>query len=143
MKKRNTALFIDGENISAGYADIIMKIANRQGEIYSAKVYGRQCDTYTREWSETAKFRSELKDIRLCGGPEKDKVDRKIQKDALNMSMEAKNVDIYIFATSDQGYVPTIEKLRKQGKRVVVIGEKKAPDYLRSAGSEFYEVYFE
>ena len=141
MKKRNTALFIDGENISARYADIIMKIAKRQGKIDSAKVYGRQCDTYTREWSEKAKFRSELKDIRLYGRPEKDKVDRKIQKDALNTSKEAKNVDIYIFATSDQGYCPTIIKLRELGKRVIVIGEKKAPDCLRDACSEFYEVY--
>lgn len=52
MKKRNTALFIDGENISAKHAKAIMKIARKQGEINSAKVYGRQCDIYTREWSE-------------------------------------------------------------------------------------------
>lgn len=140
MKKRNTALFIDGENISAKHANAIMKIARKQGEINSAKVYGRQCDIYTREWSERAKVEKELKDIRLCGGPEKDKVDRKIQKDALIMSKETKNVDIYIFATSDQGYVPVIEKLRGEGKRVIVIGEKKASKYLRDTCSKFYEV---
>lgn len=140
MKKKNVALFIDGENISFRYADIIMRITKQQGEIALAKVYGRQCDTYTREWSERAKYIEELQDIRLCGGPQKDKVDRKIQKDALNMSKEAKNIDIYIFVASDQGYVSVTEELRKQGKRVVVIGEKKAPDSLRNACSKFYEV---
>lgn len=140
MKKRNTALFIDGENISARYAGMIMKITRKQGEIDSAKVYARQCDSYTREWSEKARSIEELKDIRLCGGPQKDKVDRKIQRDALKMSNEAKNVDIYIFATSDQGYVPVVGTLRQRGKRVIVIGEEKTPSCLRDACNIFYEI---
>lgn len=40
-------------------------------------------------------------------------------------------------ATSDKGYTDTVKELRRQGKKVVGIGEKKAPKELRDACSEF------
>ena len=54
--------------------------------------------------------------------------------------LEQKNLDIVCIATSDGGYVDTVKELRAQGKRVVVIGEDKAPEELRNACSEFIEV---
>lgn len=139
VKKQNTALFIDGENISHKKAESIMKAAKNQGILYSSKVYGLQKDTHTKGWSDKAK-ECGIKDIRLCGGPEKDKADKKIQKDAKQEIIQQKNVDIVCIATSDKGYVDTVKELRKQGKRVVVIGEDKAPEELRNACSKFIEV---
>lgn len=81
-KKKNTALFIDGENISHKKAESILKAVKHQGELYSARVYGLQKDEHTKGWSEKAK-EYDIKDIRLYGGPEKDKADKKIQKDAI------------------------------------------------------------
>ena len=40
---------------------------------------------------------------------------------------------------SDKGYTDTVKELRRQGKKVVGIGEKKAPKELRDACSEFFE----
>ena len=51
-----------------------------------------------------------------------------------------KSVDIVCIATSDKGYTETVKELRRQGKRVVGIGEKKAPKELRDACSEFIEI---
>lgn len=76
-KKKNTALFIDGENISHKKADSILSVVKKQGELYSARVYGLQKDEYTKEWSKKAK-EYDIKDIRLCGAPAKDKVDKKM-----------------------------------------------------------------
>ena len=81
-----------------------------------------------------------MADIRLCGGPEKNKVDRKIQKDVKREITQHKNVDIVCVATSDKGYADTILELRARGKRVVGIGESKAPDQLRNACSVFIEI---
>ena len=81
-----------------------------------------------------------IKDIRLSGGPEKDKVDKKIRKDALKITNDHKNIDVVCIATSDGGYTDTIKEIRGQGKKVVVIGEKKAPDELRDAASVFIEI---
>ena len=90
-------------------------------------------------WSEKAK-EEDIKDIRLSGGPDKDKVDKKIQKDAKKIIKNNKSIDVVCIATSDGGYVDTIKELRSQGKKVVVIGEEKAPDELRESCSEFIEI---
>ena len=139
IKKKNTSLFIDGENISSKKANAIMRAAEKQGVIDAAKVYGIQKDAHTKGWTEKAK-ECAIKDIRLSGEPEKDKVDKKIFKDTKKAVLEQKNLDIVCIATSDGGFVDTVKKLRAQGKRVVVIGEEKAPDELRQACSEFIEI---
>ena len=41
---------------------------------------------------------------------------------------------------SDKGYTYTVKELRRQGKKVVGIGEKKDPKELRDACSEFFEI---
>lgn len=138
-KKKNTVLFIDGENISYKKANIIMDVAKRQGILFSDRVYGLQKDNRTRGWTDRAREHG-IVDIRLSGGPEKNKVDRKIQKDAMQEITQHKNVDIVCVATSDKGYVKTIRELRTRGKRVVVIGEKKASDELRNACNKFIEI---
>ena len=138
-KKRNTALFIDGENVSPKKVEKIKKAAQKVGVIDESKVYGLQKDEHTRGWSEKAK-EEDIKDIRLSGGPDKDKVDKKIQKDAKKVIKNNKSIDVVCIATSDRGYVDTIKELRSQGKKVVVIGEEKAPEELRDACSEFIEI---
>lgn len=139
-KKKNSALLIDGENISYKKAESILSAAKKQGvlDMNQVRVYGLQKDTSTKGWSEKAKELG-IRDIRLCGGPLKDKVDRKIQKDALNM-MNTKNINTVCISTSDKGYVGSINELRKGKKQVVVIGEAKAPVKLRDACNRFVEV---
>ena len=139
QKKKNTALFIDGENISCKKVNAIMNAAKKQGIIFSVRVYGLQKDNSTRGWSDKAREYG-IADIRLSGGPEKNKVDRKIQKDVKREISQHKNVDIVCVATSDKDYAVTIHELRERGKRVVVIGEDKTSDKLRNACSKFIEI---
>lgn len=139
LKKKNTALFIDGENISCKKVNAIMDAAKQQGILFSKRVYGLQKDNRTRRWSDKAKEYG-IADIRLFGGPEKNKVDRKMQKDMKREITRHKNIDIVCVATSDKDYAVTIRKLRAQGKRVIVIGEDSASDQLRNACSEFIEI---
>jgi len=138
-KIKNTILLIDGENISSKKAEQIIKIAEQQGKICLSKVYGIQKDQHTEGWSDKAKEYG-LKDIRLCGGPQKDKVDKKIQRDAIKEIKNNKNVDTVCIATSDKGYIETIRELRQHGKRVVVIGEQKATKDLRNSCNKFSEI---
>lgn len=135
----NTLLFIDGENISHKKAERIIKVVKQQGKLCSSRVYGLQKDQSTKGWSEKAK-KCNIKDIRLFGEPEKDKVDKKIQKDVKREVSQQKKVDTVCIATSDKGYADTIKQLREQGKRVVVIGEEQAPKKLRNAGDEFIKI---
>ena len=122
--KKNTAVYIDGENIPAKKADKIISIIRDEGGVVDyIKVYGRQKDDATKMWTVVAGYIENMKDIRLYGPPAKNKVDNKIIKDA-----------------SDHDYVPVIAALREKGKRVVVIGEKKASEGLRNSANKFIQI---
>ncbi len=137
--KKNTELLIDGENMSFRNADTIMDVVASQGVLFEAKVYGRQKDIRTRRWSEEAR-RYGLKDIRLYGGPQKNKVDSKIIRDAKRILNKSKNIDIFVIATSDSDYVGVIRELRDSGKRVVVVGDRNASESLRNSCNKFIEI---
>lgn len=139
MKKKNTGVLIDGENITAKKAAMIMHIVKEQGVLDIGKVYGIQKDDRTKNWKTKAKELG-IDDIRLYGGPQKNKVDNKIKKDARNLINEHKNVDIICIATNDGGYIDVIAELRQAGKKVVVIGEKGASEKLRKSCNRFIEV---
>ena len=139
-KKRNTAVFIDGENMPAKKAKAILKAAKKRGVIDTVKVYGLQKDQTTKKWSEVALTTEGMKDIRLSGGPARNKVDKKIKKDIIHNVKAAANVDIVIIVSSDHGYAENIRELRLMGKHVVVIGEEKAPKSLRQSCNEFVQV---
>ena len=127
MKK--VAVYIDGENIPAKEASKIFYTAQRIGGMVSVKVYGIQKDPCTKEWSEEASRRAGLKDIRLCGGPGRNKVDRKIQKD---IAKDADGADVIILATSDHGYAECVRNARKKGKQVIGIGMQGSKNLVKS-----------
>ena len=79
--KQNTGLLIDGENVGAKKVAAIMNAVKSQGTLFEGKVYGRQKDIRTSKWREKAREFG-ISDIRLYGGPEKNKVDNKIKKEA-------------------------------------------------------------
>ena len=133
MKKKNMVLFIDGENIPAKESQKIFTAIQGIGELDFAKVYGIQNDMGTRAWSRKATEIDGLNDIRLYGGPGKDKVDRKIQKDISRDLMRHKNIDIVVIATSDHGYSSSVREMRAKGKKVIVIGNEKSAKSLKAA----------
>lgn len=138
MKKKNMALFIDGENIPAKESQRLFSIVNGIGELDYAKVYGIQKDKSTRAWSQLALEMDDLKDIRLCGGPGKNKVDKKIQKDVSKEITIHKNIDIVVIATSDHGYVSSVKEMRSKGKKVIILGNRKTSNKLKKACNEYY-----
>ena len=138
-KKVNTALYIDGENISYKKANLIINVARKEGKLGIARVYGIQNDDATRGWSQVTNG-GNIRDVRLPGPPDRNKIDSKIKKDIHGNLSRERNIDIICIATSDGGYADIIKELKNRHKRVVVIGEKKAPAKLRSAGSKFVEI---
>jgi len=133
---KRIALFIDGENISSRKAKVIFKNVRQRGDLVSAKVYGLQKDASTLNWKTVAGEIKLLQDIRLSGGPEENKVDKKIQKDARQLIKNDNNIDIICFATSDAGFTETIKLIQQQGKNVILICENKAPDKLKNAADK-------
>lgn len=136
--QKRVSLFIDEENISPKKAESIVMFARRQGALCSARGYGLQDDEHIKHWTLEAKLHG-IQEVRLPGKPKKDKIDKRIQDDVIKMNV-SKNGDIVCIVTSDRGYIPTIEQLKKMGKRVVGMGEAKAPYDLRNACDEFIQI---
>ena len=122
--KNNTIILVDGENISYRYADKIKKYARRLGTVVEQKVYHRQKDPCTLQWTEKAKANG-YKDICLCGGPAKNKVDHKMQKDA-RAYMQNPEIGIVCIVTSHSGFRCLSKDAAIAGKKLYFIGEEKA-----------------
>ena len=136
--KKKTIILVDGENVSANNADKIIAISNRLGTVAERKVYHHQKDQATRQWTEISKHGA-YKDIQLCGDPAKDKVDRKMQKDARRYLNEP-DVATVCVVTSDGGFRCLAEDAAAAGKKLCFIGGKKPSRRLRNTGAQFMKL---
>ena len=133
--KKKTIILVDGENVSAKNAERIVAITDRLGAIAERKVYHHQKDRATRAWTEKSKG-GDYKDIRLCGAPAKDKVDRKMQKDARRY-MKSPDIGMVCIMTSDGGFRCLAEDAAAAGKKLCFIGGRNPSRRLRNTGAQF------
>lgn len=139
----NVFVFIDGENIPAKYHDQIKSHIDWLVDQHNSKVYARQKDAATLKWHLVAqKNPDQLREIRLSGGPEKNKVDKKIIKDMKSVVRACNPAETtIILVSSDSDFRSTVAQFKEQGIRVIGIGEEKAPDRLRSAFDRFFTIF--
>ena len=135
----NIALFIDGENISNKLAKQILEKANYYGTLAVSKVYGLQKAECTKKWTEKAK-ENDIEDIRLCGAPEKNKVDKKIIKDMKKAILKHRQIDTICLAAHDGGYANVLKELRDLGLKTVIIGTPKMSKKLKDICDKFEEL---
>ena len=136
--KKKTIILVDGESISANHAEQILALDNRFGKVAERKVYHHQKDQGTRKWTEKART-GDYRDIRLYGPPAKDKVDRKMQRDA-RAYLRKDDVGMVCVVTSDGGFRCLAGDAAAAGKKLCFIGGKRASSRLRNAGVQFLEL---
>ena len=139
-RKNKIMIYIDGENIPEKKYESIMKWAERRGCVVGCKVYGIQKDKSTRAWTIRANTDKRLKDIRLYGKSEKNKVDSKIIDDIRKGMRNDNNANMIVIASSDKDFSDIAIETRSAGEKVIGIGEAKASNKLRSLYDEFWEV---
>ena len=136
--KKKTIILVDGENVSAKNADKIMTISNRLGAVGERKVYHLQNDRGTRAWTDKSKS-GEYKDIQLYGSPAKNKVDRKMQKDA-RQYLKKPDVAKVCIVTSDGGFRCLAEDAAAAGKKLCFIGGRTPSRRLRNTSAQFMKL---
>ena len=136
--KKKTIILVDGENISANNAELIIAIGNRLGNVAERKVYHHQKDPVTRLWTKKSK-NGDFKDVQLYGAPAKDKVDRKMQKDA-RAYLKRTDVGTVCVVTSDGGFHCLEKDAAATGKKLCFIGGKQASRSLRNTNAHFIEL---
>lgn len=135
VKKKNTMVFIDAENISADRCTRIIGQCAGIGEIYEIRYYARQNDPATAAWKSEAK-KYGIKAILMSGGPSHNKIDDKIVKDIHRVLGTNKSIDIFCIASRDGDFAGVVRELKEKHKRVVVLAAKNTSAKLKACASE-------
>lgn len=122
------AVLIDGENISAAHADAIMRRAGGFGQMYVRRVYGDA--RLLERWDEREDMRM------IHTGTGKNGADIRLTIDAVELA-HLDQADAFVIATSDADFTHLAHFLRERGRRVIGMGEGKAPERFRKACSDF------
>jgi hypothetical protein len=122
------AVFVDGDNLSSGYASVILNKAQQAGTPGIARAYANT--TALKGWADTPGFRT------VVTGPGCGATDMCLALEALEVSMTT-SVSTIFLCTSDGDFTPLALRLREMGRTVVGLGEDKAPNLFRSACHRF------
>ncbi|MCE8544699.1 NYN domain-containing protein [Ruegeria pomeroyi] len=129
--KAKVAVFADGDNIGAAWAQEVLGTARQQGSVDYARVY---LDVQRPSaWADQADWRL------VHAGRGKNAADLLLSLDAMELALTG-SFDCFVIASSDGDFAHLARRLREIGKKTVGIGEVKAPDGFRSACSLFVEL---
>ena len=138
---KNVFAFIDAENVPSKYWEQIEYRMSRLVDNWSGKVYALQKDHATMSWHEVAKANDCLKEIRLSGGPAKNKVDKKIIRDIRRLIGNCVPAETcVIIVSSDSDYRVVVAELKEAGVRVIGIGEVRANENYKQSFNRFFEL---
>lgn len=138
---KNVFVFIDAENVPSKFWEQIRDSLYYLTDKWSAKVYALQKDHATQGWHEITKANDEMKEIRLAGGPAKNKVDKKIIRDIRRLIGNCVPAETcVIIVSSDSDYRVVVAELKEAGVRVIGIGEVKANEDYKQSFNRFIEL---
>ena len=134
-------VFIDAENVPSKFWKGIEYRLEYLVDRFAVKIYALQRDSATLGWHEVANSRKSIKEIRLSGGPSKNKVDAKIIKDIRRL-LHRCNPDetCVVIVSSDSDYKGIVSELKQSGVWVIGIGGAKTKQNYRDALNRFIEL---
>jgi len=139
---KNAFAYIDAENIPSKFWKEIKWYVSYLVDKWSTKVYALQKDSATMGWHEVAKTNDDVKEIRLCGGSAKNKVDKQIIRDIRRLIGNCTPTETCVFiVSSDSDYRVAVSELKEAGVRVIGIGEAKAKEKYKQSFDRFYELH--
>lgn len=125
------AILVDGDNISAMLASKIVEIAAHLGQPDAMRVYTNA--SRLTGWHQAHGYRL------IHAGDGKNASDLLLAIDAMELALSA-GFTSFVIASSDGDFIHLAQRLREMGRKVIGIGEKKAPLSFRHACNEFTEI---
>lgn len=122
------AILVDGDNIGASCADLILRRGARLGRVDFARVYVNASGA--ADWLATPGFRL------IHSGTGKNASDLILSMDAIEMLWSA-GIATFVIATSDGDFTSLALRLRESGRTVVGIGRENASRTFQAACSRF------
>jgi len=125
---KRTAVFVDGDNLKADFAKLVLHHASQFGRVDTARVYTDH--SHAPNWKDATGFRQ------VNSGCGKNATDLMLCIDAMALVL-TEGVHSVVIATSDQDFKHLAHTLRERGIFVVGVGTKSAPDAFRDACHNF------
>lgn len=125
IEEKKLALLIDSDNVSAKYAQFILREASKYGELTYKRVYG-DWEKGGNGWHFPAINNSIMPVQQTCYIAGKNATDFSMIIDAMDILYSGK-VDGFVLVTSDSDFTRLAIRLREGGMLVVGIGEVKTP----------------
>ncbi|MEJ0097231.1 MAG: NYN domain-containing protein [Bauldia sp.] len=132
------ALLIDGDNVSATYASLIMREAAKLGAVAVRRIYGQFASGKMKSWLKHVE-EFDLTPVNvspLTSG--KNATDMKLVIEAMDM-LHGRQLDGFCIASSDGDFTPLAARIRINALSAYGFGAKKAPEGYKKEFDRFYE----
>ena len=134
--EKQVAVLIDGDNISAKYAESIKQEALQYGNIKVFRLYGSVNSPNTKKWYPVMPRQGIMPVLQISYASGKSIADQALTIDAMDL-LHSEGIDIFCIASSDSDFTKLVYRLKESGKVVIGMGESKTKEALAKACDEF------
>ena len=134
--EKQVAVLIDGDNISAKYAESIKQEALQYGNIKVFRLYGSVNSPNTKTWYPVMPKQGIMPVLQISYASGKSIADQALTIDVMDL-LHSDNIDIFCIASSDSDFTKLVYRLKESGKIVIGMGESKTKEALAKACDEF------
>jgi len=135
-KEKHIALFIDTDNVSNKYINLILSDLASHGRVIIRKAYGNWKNETLKGWESVLPEHAiqPIQQFDISKG--KNATDMAMAIDAMDV-LYTKEVDIFCLVTSDCDFTPLSMRLINEGKLVFGYGENKTKGVFKESCSRF------
>ena len=134
--EKQVAVLIDGDNISAKYAESIKQEALQYGNIKFFRLYGSVNAPNTKRWYPVMPKQGIMPVLQISYASGKSIADQALTIDVMDL-LHSDSIDIFCIASSDSDFTKLVYRLKESGKIVIGMGESKTKEALAKACDEF------
>lgn len=134
--EKQVAVLIDGDNISAKYAESIKQEALQYGNIKVFRLYGSVNSPNTKRWYPVMPKQGIMPVLQISYASGKSIADQAMTIDVMDL-LHSDSIDIFCIASSDSDFTKLVYRLKESGKIVIGMGESKTKEALAKACDEF------
>ena len=134
--EKQIAILIDGDNISAKYAEYIKEEAMEYGSVKIFRLYGSVNSQTVKAWYKVMPLQGIVPMLQISYAGGKSIADQALTIDAMDL-LYTGEIDCFCIASSDCDFTKLVYRLKEAGKTVIGMGEKKTKEALAKACDEF------
>lgn len=138
-RRRNIALLIDADNVSAGGLDATLTILGDLGTVNIRRAYGNWKKPALKGWASVIHSHAIEPQQQFDITKGKNATDMKMTIDAMDL-LYAGHVDGFGIMSSDSDFMPIAMRIRQNGLPVYGFGTSRTPEAFRQACTRFIDL---